>query len=89
MEQTLPSWHSKSIGCVPRELLISLLGSPVIVGELPWQHIVASSDLESGLLSFLQTQQPEPRLLGWMLGLPVDQWGRAGSLEVHPVFIGF
>lgn len=72
MEQTLPTWHSKNI---PGELLISLLGSPVMVGELPWQHIVASSDLESGLLSFLQTQQPEPRLLGWMLGFPVNQWG--------------
>lgn len=49
MEQTLPSWHSKSI---PRELFIPLPGLPVIMGELPWQLIVASPDLESGCLSF-------------------------------------
>lgn len=55
MEQTLPSWHSQSLGYIPRELLISLLGSPGIVGERPRQHIMASPDLESGLLSFLQT----------------------------------
>lgn len=52
VEQKLPSWHSKSMGCIPRELLVSLPGSPVIVGEPPWQHIVASPDLESGCLSF-------------------------------------
>lgn len=49
MEQTLPSWHSKNI---PREVFIPLPGLPVIMGELPWQHVVASPDLQLGRLSF-------------------------------------